>query len=64
VDRNKKIFIIFGIIFLIILIIIAIDISTRTTFPGSKGNLQEEISPENSLLKLMKSDFKPYLAQV
>jgi len=45
VDRNKKILIVVGIIFLIILLIIGIDISNRTTFPGAKGNLEERLTP-------------------
>ncbi len=42
-DKNKKIFLIAAIIFLIILFIIAVDIASRTTFPGPKGNVEEAI---------------------
>lgn len=45
VDRNKKILLIAGIIFLLIMLVIGIDISKRTTFPGQKGNVQERIDP-------------------
>ncbi|GAB3658491.1 hypothetical protein GCM10028791_31480 [Echinicola sediminis] len=40
---KKKIFLIVSIIFLIIILLIGMDISSRTTFPGSKGNLKERI---------------------
>jgi len=47
--KNKKIFLLLGGIFLIIVIIIGIDISSRTTFPGSKGNLKERIAPADTI---------------
>lgn len=48
-SKNKKIFLILGGIFLIIVIIIGIDISSRTTFPGSKGNLKERMAPADTI---------------
>jgi hypothetical protein len=48
-SKNKKIFLLLGGIFLIIVIIIGIDISSRTTFPGSKGNLKERIAPADTI---------------
>ncbi|WP_170134438.1 hypothetical protein [Echinicola strongylocentroti] len=42
--KKKKIFLIVSIIFLIIMILIGLDISSKTTFPGSKGNLKERIT--------------------
>ncbi|WP_200979029.1 hypothetical protein [Echinicola sp. 20G] len=42
-ETKKKVFLILSIIFLIIMILIGIDISSKTTFPGSKGNLKERI---------------------
>jgi len=42
-DKNKKIFLIIAAIFLIIIILVSIDIARRTTFPGSKGNLEQRI---------------------
>ncbi|WP_296700993.1 hypothetical protein [Algoriphagus sp.] len=42
--RNKKIFLILFVIFMLIMGWIGYDISTRTTFPGSKGNLKERIT--------------------
>ncbi len=45
--RSKKIFMILAIIFLIIMLYLGIDIASKTTFPGSKPNLKERISPSN-----------------
>jgi len=41
--RSKKIFFIITAFFLILMILIGIDISNRTTWPGSKKNLKERI---------------------
>jgi hypothetical protein len=41
--RGKKIFAAFAVIFLILLIYASYDISTRTTFPGSKPQLKERL---------------------
>ena len=41
--RSKKIFFILAAIFLIIMIIIGIDISSRTTWPGADKNLKSRI---------------------
>jgi len=49
VNRNKKIFIVVAIVFLIIMIFIAIDITRKTTFPGSKGNLEERIPGKDTV---------------
>lgn len=45
-SKNKKIFVVMFVIFMLIMIWIGYDISRRTTFPGSKGNLKERISTE------------------
>ncbi|AGA79525.1 hypothetical protein [Echinicola vietnamensis] len=45
---KKKIFLLVSIIFLIIMILIGLDISSKTTFPGSKGNLKERIINSDS----------------
>ncbi len=42
-SRQKRIFIIFAVIFFMAMGYIAYDISRRTTFPGSKPQLQERI---------------------
>lgn|GEM_PF-4346245 len=44
--RNKKIFLILFVIFMLIMCYIGYDISQRTTFPGSKGNLEQRIGDE------------------
>ncbi len=41
--QSKKIFLAIAAIFLIVMIIIGIDISNRTTWPGAKKNLKERI---------------------
>lgn len=41
--RSKKIFAAFGIVFAILLAYASYDIANRTTFPGSKPQLQERI---------------------
>jgi hypothetical protein len=44
--RQKKIFIIVSILFILIILLISYDISRRTTFPGQKTYLKESIAPE------------------
>ncbi len=50
-NRKKLIFLIIAVLFMIAMVIIGIDISSRTTFPGSKGNLKERIVPTDSIKK-------------
>jgi hypothetical protein len=45
-QKNKKIFLVIFIVFMMIMFWIGYDISRRTTFPGSKGNLKERMSTE------------------
>jgi hypothetical protein len=45
-QKNKKIFLFLFVVFMLIVIFVSYDISRRTTFPGSKGNLKERISTE------------------
>ncbi|QSE96622.1 hypothetical protein [Fulvivirga lutea] len=45
-NRNKKIFLVFALIFFGIMIYIGYDISSKTTFPGSKSQLKERIQDE------------------
>jgi len=47
--KNKKIFLILFVLFILIMLWIGYDISNRTTFPGSKGNLEERISTDTEL---------------
>jgi hypothetical protein len=48
--RSKKIFALFGAVFVILLAYASYDIATRTTFPGSKPQLKERI--EKDILKI------------
>ncbi|GJM60827.1 MULTISPECIES: hypothetical protein [Persicobacter] len=44
--RSKIIFIVFAILFFAALLWVSYDISTRTTWPGSKGQLKERIKEQ------------------
>lgn len=48
-NKNKLLFLIIAGLFLLAMIWIGYDISTRTTFPGAKGNLKERIAPSDTL---------------
>lgn len=45
-STNKKVFLILAILFFVAMIYISYDISSRTTFPGSKSQLKERITDE------------------
>jgi hypothetical protein len=45
-SRSKKIFLGVAIIFLILLAYASYDISSRTTFPGSKSQLKERLKKQ------------------
>lgn len=45
-QKNKKIFLFLFVLFMLAILYLSFDISRRTTFPGSKGNLKERISKE------------------
>ena len=47
--KSKKIFLGFGVVFFALLFYASYDISTRTTFPGSKPQLKDRI--EKTYLK-------------
>jgi hypothetical protein len=44
-SKSKKIFLIIAAVFMVIMIIIGWDISRRTTFPGAKSHLRNEVAP-------------------
>jgi ABC-type cobalt transport system substrate-binding protein len=44
--RSKKIFLILAAVFIVLMVIIGIDISQRTTWPGADRNLEERIKKE------------------
>jgi len=46
VQRSKKIFLVVAVIFFVLLIYASYDISSRTTFPGSKPQLKERIQDQ------------------
>ncbi|MBX2894155.1 MAG: hypothetical protein KF763_01840 [Cyclobacteriaceae bacterium] len=48
-SRSKKVFAGLAVVFVILLLYASYDISTRTTFPGSKPQLKERI--EDQFLK-------------
>ena len=47
-NRSKKIFIAVAVLFLIGVVAVTVDISRKTTFPGSKKHLKESILPSDS----------------
>ncbi len=49
--KNKIIFLVLAVLFAVTMIWIGLDMSSKTTFPGSKGNLKERIAPSDSLNK-------------
>jgi hypothetical protein len=48
-NKNKIVFLVLAAIFALCMLWIGIDMSSRTTFPGSKRNLKERIAPSDSL---------------
>ena len=44
-NRQKRIFVIVAILFILATILVGYDITTRTSFPGSKKLLKESIAP-------------------
>lgn len=46
--NSKKLFLVLAGLFLLIILYISYDISTKTTYPGSKKNLKERISPSDT----------------
>jgi hypothetical protein len=45
-SRSKKVFVVVAIIFLILLAYASYDISSRTTFPGSRPQLKERLKKQ------------------
>ena len=46
-SKSKLVFVVLSVIFIIILIIVAIDISSRTTFPGKKKQGTEQFDSDS-----------------
>lgn len=55
-SNSKKIFLAFAILFFGIMIYIGYDISSKTTFPGSKSQLKKRIGDKLELNDTTKSD--------
>ena len=47
--KSKLVLAILAIVFFIILVIIAIDISSRTNFPGQKESPPEQVKPDTTI---------------
>ena len=47
--KSKKIFIVLALLFFVVITYIGYDISSRTTFPGSKPQLKERLMGEEKL---------------
>lgn len=45
-SRSKKVFVVLAVIFLVLLAYASYDISSRTTFPGSKSQLKERLQKQ------------------
>ncbi|MEL6538386.1 MAG: hypothetical protein AAFQ98_23395 [Bacteroidota bacterium] len=45
-NRGKKIFLLFAILFIAAVVVVSYDISSRTSAPWEKGNLKSRISDE------------------
>jgi hypothetical protein len=54
--KSKKIFVGIGILFIIATLIVGYDISSKTSFPGSKKLLKESIAPSEDEKELLKKD--------
>ncbi|MTI39503.1 hypothetical protein [Fulvivirga lutimaris] len=48
-SNSKRIFLVFAVLFFAVMIYIGYDISSRTTFPGSKPQLKERIKDKLEL---------------
>ena len=45
--RSKKIFLVFGVVFFLAMLVVGYDISRKTSFPGSKTYMEESILPSD-----------------
>lgn len=50
-NRSKKVFVIVAVLFFLGVVLVTIDISRKTTFPGSKKHLKESIMPSEEKAK-------------
>ena len=49
--RSKKIFVGLAVVFITSLVALVYDISTKTTFPGSKSRVKDSVRKENHDMK-------------
>ncbi|UII24311.1 hypothetical protein [Fulvivirga ligni] len=47
-SKSKKVFLIVAIVFFVVIVYLGYDISSRTTFPGSKPQLKERLMNSGS----------------
>ena len=47
-SKSKKVFLIVAIVFFVVMVYLGYDISSRTTFPGSKSQLKERLMNSGS----------------
>ena len=57
-SRNKKVFLIFAVVFFMLLFYASYDISKRTTFPGSKPQLKERLQKNHEKTDSVKQEDK------
>jgi hypothetical protein len=58
-NRQKKIFVLLAVVFLVLLFYASYDIGRRTTFPGSKPQLKTRIEKQFFKADSIKSDSLP-----
>ncbi|MCG8322037.1 MAG: hypothetical protein MI921_21240 [Cytophagales bacterium] len=46
--KSKKLFLVLAGLFMLVILYISYDIASKTTYPGSKGNLKERIAPSDT----------------
>lgn len=46
--KSKKLFLVLAGLFILVILYISYDIASKTTYPGSKGNLKERIAPSDT----------------
>jgi hypothetical protein len=49
-SRSKKIFVVVAILFILATLLVGYDITTKTSFPGSKKLLKESIAPSEPVV--------------
>jgi ABC-type cobalt transport system substrate-binding protein len=47
--KSKLLFVVLAVVFIVILVLIAIDFSSRTTFPGHRGATNGQVDADTAL---------------